>query len=157
MYIRLSHEMGLERRVTLLLTPLVPSSPPPGTSFWVQSLRLTLPQDHSKMVQETMSCPTSVLNAFGVQFRLIFDSNIDPKSIKNSYLSQAWFQSRFSLAIPRLCVFSRSLKSFKTMGLLFKNPFQAFQNLWSSFIFAWLEFGTKIHQILLKFQSQKYI
>ena len=93
--------MGLERRVTLLLPHLVPSCPP-GTSFWVWALRLTLPQDHSKMVLETTSCPTSVLNAFGVQFRLIFDPNIDPKSIQNSYLSQAWFQSRFSLPIPRI-------------------------------------------------------
>ena len=42
----------------------------------------------------------------------------------------------------------RRLKSFKTHGLLFKNGLCACQNLWSSPIFTWFEFGTQIHQIL---------
>ena len=156
-YVRLPHEMGLARRVTLLLPPLVPSYPPPWMSFWVLSLRPILAQDCPKMGLETSSCPTSFSNGFGGRFWKIFDTNISPKSIKKSYLSQVWFQTRFLLPKPRIEVFLRRLKSFKTVGLLFKNRLCACQSLWQSIIFTWFEIGTKFHQISIKNCSQKHI
>ena len=99
-HIRLLHEMGPERRVTLLLHPLVPS-PPPGTSFWVLSLRLKLPQERPRMVPKTRSCPDSFSYGFEPLLQEIFGAQIAPKSVQDSYLFQISFQSRLLLPKPR--------------------------------------------------------
>ena len=156
-YIRLPHEMGLERRVTLLLPPLVPSYPPPWTSFWVLALRLKLEHSAFKKCLENDLVFSTTFNWFWIRFLMIFDSKIKNKSMPDWHHSQPGFRSWFLLPIPCIQVLSRIVKTFKTHGLLFKNRLCAFQNLETSIIFSRFEFGTKIYHFWNKIRSQKYI
>ena len=134
-----------------------PHTPPPGRHLGVGHFDPNLNTLRPKTVLKTTSCSTSLFHRFWTQFSMIFDPKIHQKSIADRYLSQAWFRSRFLLPKPWIQVWTRRAKTFKTHWLLFKNTLCTFQNLWSSRIFTWFEFGTKINQKFIKFRAQKHI
>ena len=107
-HIRLPHEMGLERRVTLLLPPLVPSYPPPKMSFSGLALRLQLHQECLKKIPETRSHPDSVLHRFGPRFRSKCGAKIAPKPVPNSNLFQDVLNQIFASKTKDQCIFEKT-------------------------------------------------